>query len=458
MDREGRRLGVARQREHCIELERRIGVTVVDEFCDNDRSASTLSTKKRPQFDAMTTAAERGDYAVITSYSTSRLTRRPMEIERIIPLGERYGVKIHTVKHGDYDLNSARGRRRAREDAARDAEEVEEMSERLRDEVVQRAAQGRYHGGRKGYGFDGADVVEAEAAQIRAWAARLVAGGSLHSIARELNEDGVPAAWGGRWHPGVIRRILLNPRVGGLRILHGAEYPAPNPPIVPVETWRAVERVLTEPGRRLNESTARKHIGAGLFFCERCAPQKVISNRHLRGHLVYKCPTCARSWKADPIHEWLEQRVERRLARGDVADLLPRAAGVDLAALDAERVGAKKRLAQLSVAFADEAIDAEQLRVGTERLRERIRAIDAQVADAGRVGPLGPLVSADDPVAAYKDIKDLDRRRAVWTSLMVVVLGESPRGRAPWDPSKVLPGSRWVGDTKTWGEYWGGAS
>lgn len=457
-DREGRRLGVDRQREHCEELARRLGAHIVEVFCDNDKSASTLSRKRRPDFETMTARAERGDFDAILSYSTSRLTRRPMEIERLIPLGERYRVKIHTVKHGDYDLNSARGRRRAREDAARDAEEVEESAERIRDEVLQRAAQSRYHGGPRAYGFNGADVVEEEANLIRHWAELLLAGGSLRGIAAELNRDGTPSPGGSAWRAWVIRRILLNPRVGGLRILHGTEYAAPNDPILLTDVWRAVVRLLTEPERGTGRSRpARKHLGTGLFVCERCE-RTVNSAYDARKNLLYKCLHCYRSWRADVLNQWLDDVIAKRFGRADVADLLPRASNVDTEALRIEAKGVRARLVQLAEEFADDTLTGEQLRVATGRLRGRLAEIEAALGDAGRAGPLAPIVLSDDPVAAWRALDDLDRRRAVVRSLMTVVLGPPIRGRIAWDPRKFLGGSRWTGDTRTWGEHWESAS
>ena len=55
-------LGVSRQVEDARALAERLGLTVVSEFVDNDISASTISKKARPQFEAMMQSAEAGEF------------------------------------------------------------------------------------------------------------------------------------------------------------------------------------------------------------------------------------------------------------------------------------------------------------------------------------------------------------------------------------------------------------
>ena len=52
-DSEGRELGVTHQLDDCTTYAERNGWTVVREYRDNDRGASTRSRKSRPEYDAM---------------------------------------------------------------------------------------------------------------------------------------------------------------------------------------------------------------------------------------------------------------------------------------------------------------------------------------------------------------------------------------------------------------------
>ena len=73
-DPEGRELGVKRQEVDCRALADRLGLTVIRVYVENDVSASTLSSKPRPQYAAMLAAIDAGEADVILAYSNSRLT------------------------------------------------------------------------------------------------------------------------------------------------------------------------------------------------------------------------------------------------------------------------------------------------------------------------------------------------------------------------------------------------
>src|SRR5437763_7970265 len=121
-DREGKELGVDRQRTACTSLAAKLGVPVHRVYRDNDIGASTRSAPKpRDEYNALLADAKAGIITMVISYSTSRLTRRPRENEDLIELAVASGVAFHYVKSPKYDLNTADGREGARNAAARDA-------------------------------------------------------------------------------------------------------------------------------------------------------------------------------------------------------------------------------------------------------------------------------------------------------------------------------------------------
>lgn len=134
---EGRALGIERQLEDCQARADRKGWTVAQVFTDNDLSASTRSRKPRREYAEMLAAAERGEFEVILAYSNSRLTRRPAELEQLVSLFERAGVRICTVASGGTDLSRADGRAIARTLAAWDCAEAEPLMTSLpEDDIV----------------------------------------------------------------------------------------------------------------------------------------------------------------------------------------------------------------------------------------------------------------------------------------------------------------------------------
>lgn len=437
-DREGRELGVDRQRADCMALAARLGYADVEVYADNDRSASTRSRKGRPEYQRLLADARAGRISMVIAYTSGRLTRRPREHEDLLELAEQRGVQFRYVASPAFDLNTSAGRRVARILAANDAGEAEDIAERVKREVRQRAEQGRYAGGPRAYGYaaDGMALVEDEAAHVRTWSGQLLAGRSISSIAREAGK-----------HHSSIRVILQNPRNAGLRVLDGVQYPGAWPAIVPEDTWRAVVALLTDPDRRTNTGrTARRWLGSGLYQCERCDGRPVAASfagHANHGRHTYACMStrggCSRSWSAAPLDAWVVELVTARLRRGDLADLLPRDRP-DVDALRAERVAARARLDAMAVEFADGELTASQLRAATERLRGRLAELDAVLTDAGRVGPLGSLVAADDPGAAWLAIpvEDVARRQAVVRSLLTVNLGAPLRGRTRWDADRFI--------------------
>jgi DNA invertase Pin-like site-specific DNA recombinase len=87
-----------------------------------------------------------GGIDVMLAYSTSRLTRRPLEYERLIELTALTGLDIQTVVSGPVQLGTADGRAIARVLAVIDAAEAERMSERVTRAKLQRAEQGLWRG------------------------------------------------------------------------------------------------------------------------------------------------------------------------------------------------------------------------------------------------------------------------------------------------------------------------
>lgn len=456
-DREGRELGVDRQDEDDRALAEREGLKVFRTYRDNDLSASTKSKKRRPGYDEMMKDAKAGRFSVIIAYSSSRLTRRPREHEDLIDLATQHGITYRFVQSPSFDLNTADGRQIARMLAAADAAEAERTAERVTREVRARAEKGEFHGGPRGFGLteDGCSIVETEAALIRGWYDHVIAGGSLTSIRTDLERQGIPSATGLPWRTPVIRKILINPRNAGLRIHDGIEYPAPNPEIVPEQTWRATRSVLTDPDRRVHQlGPARKHIGTGLFVCERCDVTVNVGYAR-QGHLVYRCLKCWRNWKAEPLNGWIDDVISGRLDSPDAQELLPQEQGVDLQGLRTEKAAIKQNMADLAGEFAlAKGAIREALNAGLRKGDSRLAEIESELAAASQVSTLSAVLAAPKPGAFWRDMDDVARRQAVIRALVEIRLGAPIRGRAAWDPKRFLGGSRWVGDTATWGEHW----
>lgn len=284
-DTEGRAAGVQRQIEDALKLVERTGwgLSPYEPFVDNDISASTRSSARRPAFERMMELVESGQIDAIVFYSNSRLTRRPREFEDIIELVERTGLLLNSVVSGQADLSTADGRQIARMLAAADAAEAERTSERVTRAFVQRRAEGRPNPSGRAFGFEaGGEVVnEAEAEEIRQAARKVIdEGWSLGMLVKDWNARGVKTVKGAQgWSRVTLSRALLRPRAAGLIEQRGEIVGTIGSfdPIITVEEQRKMRELFA--GRR-NGSTVtykeRRNVLAGFLVCGKCGrPMRV---------------------------------------------------------------------------------------------------------------------------------------------------------------------------------------
>lgn len=439
-DREGEALGVARQEEDARELAACLGYRVTEVYTDNDRSASTRTKKKRPRYDAMLTAARRGEFQAVISYSNSRLTRRPRELEDLIELHEHYGVRFHTVVSGDDDLSTADGRMVARLKGSIDAAEAERTAERVTRAARQAAEAGKWHGGRRPFGFepDGLTIREDEAEVIREGYRAIVAGGSLRSVMRLWNARGLFAAKGANeWSLPSVRSCLKSPRYIGKRTYRGeivadAEWPA----IVDVATWEAVHAILTDPARKQGQKAVR-YLLSGIARCGICG-SPIVATGGRKGHPAYRCGKQAHILRtAEPMDDYVSRVALRRLQTREVAEALTEhIEKPDTGALREKLQALRIRLDQLAVEFADGTLTASQLRAATRRLREQIERTEEQLATVTDDDVLGPIVSSDDIEARWNSL-DVDTKRTAIDTLMAITFLPAVRGSHNFDPNSV---------------------
>jgi hypothetical protein len=266
---------------------------------------------------------------VLLAYSTSRLTRRPLEYERLIDLTSRTGLEIHTVVSGPVLLDTADGRALARVLAAIDAAEAERTSERVTRAKLQRAEQGHWHGGPHtpfGYLYAPASfgrglqlvIDPVRARLVREACTRVIAGDSLAGICKDWNGRGRLTSTGQAWRPQGIRKMLVRPSTAGMTERQGQLRPGTWPAILTREQWDAARTVLLDPRR--NNATfrqmAKRYPLAGLLYCGRCDHQ-LVSNP-LRGVPSFICsPTanggCAKiRIQADFVERFLLERIKER--------------------------------------------------------------------------------------------------------------------------------------------------
>jgi site-specific DNA recombinase len=230
LDRSGRARSLEEQHADHKLVATEHGWTLGESYRDESVSASRYSRKTRDGFDRLIADLENDqfDAQVLMIWESSRGSRRVGEWVKLLELCERRAVSIHVVTHHrTYDPANGRDRRSLLEDAVDGEYESSKMSARLRRAVAANAVAGR-PGGRIPYGyrrvFDpqtrqliAQEPQPDEAPVVAELYRRLVAGHSLHSIARDLQERGIRTRSGLVFSPQHLRSVALCPTYTALR-------------------------------------------------------------------------------------------------------------------------------------------------------------------------------------------------------------------------------------------------
>ncbi|NKR58177.1 recombinase family protein [Rhodococcus hoagii] len=448
-DRDGTEYGISRQRDDIGRLVSSRGWTIAAEFVDNDTSAT--KRKPRPQFDAMMHAVDRGEFDVIVARHVDRLLRRLSELEHVLERCEPHGTAVVTASDG-VDTSTDGGRLVARILASVGQGEVERKSARQKSAMAQAAAQGRWVGGRRAFGYesDGVTVNETEAAAVRAGYTAVLAGESLTEVARAWDAAGLlPTQSAPKWERTAVRDVLINSRNAGLRrhrpedshssyradplsfIVGPAEWPA----LVSEETYRAVVALLTDPSRRTGVVGARALL-TGVALCGLCGAT-VHTGGARRAVRSYRCSAHAHMQRvAEPVEDFVERLIVGRLSMPDALAVFAPTVAADVTPLRNEADVIRRRLEDIAEDYADGTMTRPQFKAATERVRARLAEIEAEIAAAGSVDLIAPLVQSGDVEAAWSALST-SRKRAVIDVLADVVIHPPGRGVRTFRPETV---------------------
>ncbi|EFQ82355.1 resolvase, N-terminal domain protein [Aeromicrobium marinum DSM 15272] len=319
-DRAGDGTSIDRQRQDCLALASSRGWTVAGEFVDRDVSA--YSAKPRPQFEAMVSAIEAGEFDALLAYHPDRLMRRPIDLERLVHACTVADTRRIATVVGDTNLGDGDGLAMLRMLALFSAHQSDTAARRIRRKNDERAAAGLPHvSGERAYGYelDRMTVVESEAAVIREAARRFLAGESLVSIAGWLQADGVRTATGmNEWRTPTLRNLLKSPRIAGLRehrgeVVGDAAWPA----IITRAEHEQIAARLAE-SAATNRRSPRRYLLSGRVFCGLCGTKMYSSPDG--GRRRYGCRKgpdfggCAKIFiNAEPLEAFIVRAVLTRL-------------------------------------------------------------------------------------------------------------------------------------------------
>jgi site-specific DNA recombinase len=464
-DREGERWGVQRQEEDCRALAARLGWRVVEVYDDNDMSAYN-QRRPRPQYRRMWTDVESGRIDAIIAVHTDRLYRRMRDLVDIIDLVEKRDVVIKTTDSGDLELNTSAGREVAHHLAAAAQGASDRQGERIKRQKQQAAEAGRRHGGSRAFGWDLVKdatgkvvdevVNEDEAKIIRESADRLMLGASLRAACRDLNERGVPTVSGKPWVSTTLKRMVLSPRVIGMRVYHG-EGLVPNslPAILDSETHAALKKVLNDENRRTNRFYNKRYylLSGGLLRCWRCKAVLVARPTGTRKR-SYVCmapvpqpgPDGCRNGKLRIIAEPLEDHVAKMVMARYLESPALAQALADQGDAAAEQKANLRQLEEIKESLrvneddyrVERLIDRDTYLRTKNKLETQRREVETKINAASGQSFLTNVPRDPEELRAMYESGNHEWRRSFIESLVEeIVIGPGVRGLNKFDASRV---------------------
>jgi len=439
---------VRRQLADCRAEAARRGWSVAEEYVDDDVSA--WSAKRRPAYERMLADIAAGRRDAVIVWHTDRLHRRPIELEHFIDVCTRAGVGVVSPS-GEFDMANGDGLFVLRLMAAVAANESDSKRRRGQRKALEIAQSGRpLMGGPRPFGFldDRVTHHPGEAPVIRDLAGRLLAGESLTSVARWLDEAGVRTVGGNAWKIQTIRGLMTNPRIWGVRVHQGHAFgPAVWEPIITAEQGERLRRLLLDPTRRTNR-TARRYLLSGMLRCGKCGKRMVSTPK--AGVRRYGCmPTvgidgCGGVFiYAQMLEEFIAEAVLQRLDSPALHRAMTQAPdGDERAAALADAIEADQaKMTDLAAMFADGEVSREEWKAARDRIEPRLTANRAEFARVTQRDAAAAYVGRADELRATWATLNLSRQVAIVKAVLdyATILPAATPGRRGLDPSRVVP-------------------
>jgi site-specific DNA recombinase len=266
--------GIDRQRIRTTQLATLRGWTVVETFEDNDVSASK-ERKAGTAWAKMLAGAQAGDFTHLIAVDLDRLIRTQRDLLTLIDLK----LSVVTVD-GEVDLSTADGEFRASLMTSVARFEVRRKTERQIRASDHRAAQGRVIGGKRAFGYeqDRKTIRESEAVHIRAGVAAIINGGSIRSVAKSWNEQGVLTSTGRTWGPTQLKKVLEAPRNAGHLVQRGQVLALKSEiqPIVTPEDHALLLNILANNGTANHGPRKASNWLSSLMTCGACGAPMLV--------------------------------------------------------------------------------------------------------------------------------------------------------------------------------------
>lgn len=251
-------------------------------------------TDRRPQFQEMISAAERGDFDVLVVYSTDRFSRNKFDSINYKKKLKDLGIKICYAAENIPDGPEGILLESLMEGWAEYYSE--ELSRKVKRGMSETARKGKSNGGRRTFGYrtdeEGKLIIDEEEAIGIRQVFKMVADGETIIAARNwLNEQGYASTIGKPHTHNSVRKMLTNKRYIGYYIWDKIEIADAIPAIIDQTTFWEVQQRFEENKRAMPKNRA-KFLLTGKLYCGKCGkPMTGCSGTGKSGNIYtyYRC-------------------------------------------------------------------------------------------------------------------------------------------------------------------------
>lgn len=226
-----------------------------------DRGISGRRTANRPEFNRLMADAQNGKFDIVLFWALSRFTRSVSDLYQTVEKLKKCKVAIASYTEA-IDTSTPAGRAMLGVLGVFAQLESELTAERTALGMAERARQGKRTCnellGYDAVGKDGWVVNEKEAEYVRFCFASYLENKYLSKVAREASFYGYHGKRGARPTPYHIQLILTNPAYCGYNRFNDGIYKGTHEPIVTVETFNKVQRMLMKQGKKYGRTRKQK--------------------------------------------------------------------------------------------------------------------------------------------------------------------------------------------------------
>ena len=283
---------IEQQVEECTRYAAMNGLIVVSTYEDR---AMTGRNDRRPGFQRMIRAAERGVFQTLLTYKSNRLARNMLDALKYEDRLDKVGVSVVYCKE-DFGDNAA-GRLALRMMMSINEFYSDNLAEDVKRGMLDSAKKCKVVGvipfGYKKGADDRLEIDGSTAPIVLEIFQRTLNGETASSIARDLNTRGIQTAQHKPWGKGSFHGILNNERYVGVYLYKDMRIEGGVPAIVSREVYDAVQEV-----RKMRNPFTGRHrsnndfLLTGKLFCGKClSPMVGISGKGRHGdvHYYYSC-------------------------------------------------------------------------------------------------------------------------------------------------------------------------